>query len=284
MGCFTMYCIICGGPGENYYDNYIDEDIYMSDNTKWLNDVHAITRNYITKKGEYNSYGHVDIEGDDNMYSVCSSIWGQFDSIPSILVHTICLDILKNITKDFNCMLFFDIFKNNINEYTGTLENINYGGIENNLKQAYELNEGEEYFLENPVIEKKLNINKNIIKKQNFMIPTFLPFELQQLIFNYLDYRTLCKISTTCYCWYKLSINDIYWINMFKYEYNIDQIQKCNNIKELFKLYYLDPKIKDKIKNRKRIINCINQINLIYQKNVENITMERVKKKIRCNY
>jgi hypothetical protein len=37
------------------------------------------------------------------------------------------------------------------------------------------------------------------------------------------------------------------------------------SIEELFNLYYLDKNIRNKIKNRKRIIKCINQINLIYQ-------------------
>lgn len=91
-----------------------------------------------------------------------------------------------------------------------------------------------------------------------------MPPEIQNIIFEYLDFKEICIISNVCYYWYKLSIDDKYWRKLFNKKYDIDKVEE-SNMKQLFKLYYLDKNIEKKIKNRKRIIKCINQINLIYQ-------------------
>lgn len=169
MGCWTEYCLICGGPGENFY--YTDED--KEDNlelninekdTEWLDDVQVICYDYITKKGKYDSYGNVDIEGDDNMYCVCPSNWQDFDFIPGLLVHTVCLNLMDNVIKNFNNQIFFRIFKNKIGD-NQVLKNVDYQGIEKNLGQAYELNKNEEYFLQNPCNIEEIPTKQNIEKK-----------------------------------------------------------------------------------------------------------------------
>ena len=273
MGCFTQYCCICSGPGQNFYDHYNDDEndkgaVYEENkNTEWLDNVQVICKEYITGIGEYNSYGQVEIEGDDNLYNVTPSVWGSYDFIDGLLIHSICLSMLKKYMKDFNNKRFFNVFKNYVNDYC-IFRNIDYQGIENNLGQNYEVKEGEEYSIENPYITTKISL-ENKINKKKYIIPKFLSHEIQNIIFEYLDFKSMCTVSPVCYFWYILSIDNKYWINLLKDEYDFYEIErnKENNIKELFKLYYLDKNIKDKIKNRKRIINCINQINLLYQKN-----------------
>lgn len=270
MGSFTMYCIICSGPGENFYDNYNDNDdeYHENEDTAWLNRVQAIHKNGITEEGSYNSLGSIEINGDDNFYSLCPSIWNtsdDYDLIPSMLVHTICLSMLKKYIKDFNERKFFNIFKDHLLFY-GIIRDIDYQGIENNIGQNYQLIGDEEYYLENPDIIKNIDLEINIIKKDTYIIPKFLSNEIQNIIFEYLDYKPLCNISNVCYYWYKLSRMDKYWISIIKDRYDFHEIDNnCNNVKELFKIYFLDLRMEDKIKNRKRIIECINQINIIYQ-------------------
>jgi hypothetical protein len=108
MGMFTQYCCICSGPGENYYDHYNDEENSENDkgptflenkNTEWLKYVQVICKEYITKIGSYNGYGQDEIEGDDNLYNVTPSVWGEFDFIDGLLVHNICLNMLKEYIK-----------------------------------------------------------------------------------------------------------------------------------------------------------------------------------------
>lgn len=272
MGAFTKYCLICGGPGENYYEHYDDDydnNVYIFEenkDTEWLDKVQAICNDYITDIGEYESYGFIYVEGDSNTYHVADGGRDSFDEfIPGLLVHSICLDMTKKIIKNFNNKKFFNVLKNNANTYV--LNNIDYQGIENNLGQQYHVKKGEEYLIENPNIAKIKKIDaKNNIEKDKYLIPNFLPSEIQNIIFGYLDFKTMCNISSVCYYWYKLSIDDKYWKNIIIFEYNFYEIEenKENNIKELFKTYYLDKNIRKKIKNRKRIIECINQINLIY--------------------
>lgn len=92
-----------------------------------------------------------------------------------------------------------------------------------------------------------------------------LPLEIQYVIFDYLDYKSLCKVSSVCYYWYKISLDDKYWKNIFNNEYKIYCIEKYihfENIKDLFRECCLNTAMK----NRKRIINCINQVKSIYEK------------------
>lgn len=274
MGCFTQYCCICSGPGENYYNHYNDEEngesaVYEdNEKTEWLNKVQVICKEYITGIGEYNDYGQVEIEGDDNIYNVTPFVWGSYDFIDGLLVHNICFNMLKEYIKNFDFQQFFNIFENYVDDYC-IFKNIDYQGIEKNLGQNYEVNKGEEYLIEDPDITKiktqKPN-TENIIIKNNYKTPTFLPPEIQNMIFEYLDFKEICIVSNVCYYWYKLSIDDKYWRKLFNFEYKIDKLEE-SNMKQLFKLYYLDKNIRNKIKNRKRIVNCINQINFIYQKN-----------------
>lgn len=255
---FTEYCLICGGPGANSYynDDYVSISSENKD-TEWLSKVQAICKEYVTKIGSYNDYGQIEIEGDDNLYSVNKSQWGDFDFISGLLVHNICLSISKNIIKNFDNKKFFNIFKNHFGNYGYLLDNIDYQGIEKNLGQDYEVKEGEEYFLADP-IDMKISL-KDKINKKKYIIPNFLPPEIQNIIFEHLDFKSKCIVANVCYYWYKILSNNKYW-------YKIYEIEEFS-IEELFNLYYLDKNIRNKIKNRKRIIKCINQINLIYQKN-----------------
>lgn len=244
------YCLICGGPELGHYDK----------NRKWLSDVKAIHKNGVTKKGKYDKQGNINIEGDNNIYCVSSCCTGS-SVIPSFLVHCICLSMLENILKNYNAQNFYNIFKDFVNDN-------NYRVIKKNLRSYFDVDEEKEeneYILENPHIVKKLKTKKIIVEKEKYKIPNFLPTEIQQIIFQYFDYKIMCTISNVCYYWYILSINDKYWINIINDKYDFYEIENCKDMKELFKLYYLDSKIKDKIKNRKRIINCIEQINLIYK-------------------
>lgn len=111
MGCWTQYCLICGGPGENYYDNHINENIYSSKNTKWLDKVQVICNDYVTKNGKYDTYGNVDIEEDDNMYCVCPTNWIEFDFTPGLLVHSVCLELMYKIFINFDNKVFFNVLK-----------------------------------------------------------------------------------------------------------------------------------------------------------------------------
>jgi len=159
MGCFTQYCCICGGPGQNYYGHYNDEDdkpVFENDkNTIWLDKVQVICEKYITKNGEYDSYGNVDVKDDDKIYSVTPSVWNYFDDfIPGLLVHSICLSMLRKYIRNFNNKNFFIVFKNYVGDY-GIFNNIDYYGIEKYLGQDYKVNRGEEYLIENPYIIKK---------------------------------------------------------------------------------------------------------------------------------
>ena len=180
------------------------------------------------------------------------------------IIYVLIYNILKEYIKNFNCQKFFNIFENYVDDYC-FLKNIDYYGIEKNLGQNYYVNKEEEYLIEDPNITKKINPKKNITK-DNYIIPNFLPPEIQSMIFEYLDFKEICTISNICYYWYKLSIDDKYWRKLFNKEYDIDKVEE-SDMKQLFKLYYLDKNIENKIKNRKRIIKCVNQINLIYQKN-----------------
>lgn len=271
---FTQYCCVCGAPGQNiyndYYDKYKKELVFLENkNTEWLNKVQVICNNYITEIGEYNSHGQVEIKGDNNLYNTAPSYWKELENIPGILIHNVCFNILRKTIINFNCKDFFIIFKKYVGFY-GILENIYYG-IKDNSGHSYKVNKGEEYLIENPDIT-KIKINKTdtekIIIKKNYTFPNFLPPEIQSMILSYLDFKTMCIISNVCYYWYKLSIDNKYWKTIFRFEYNIYEIEE-SNIKQLFKIYYLDSNVKKKIKNRKRIMNCIDQINLIYQENIK---------------
>lgn len=270
---FTQYCCVCGAPGQNYYNHYNDkykkELIFLENkNTEWLKNVQVICSNYITEIGEYNFHGQVEIKGDNNLYNTAPSFWKYLENIPGILIHNVCFNILRKTITNFNCKYFFVIFKKYVGFY-GRLENIYYG-IKDNSGDSYKVNKGEEYLIENPDITKikinKTNTEKIIIKK-SYTFPNFLPPEIQSIILSYLDFKTMCSISNVCYYWYKLLINNKYWKTIFKIEYNICEIEE-SNIKQLFKLYYLDSNVKNKLKNRKRIMDCVDQINLIYQENI----------------
>jgi hypothetical protein len=170
------------------------------------------------------------------------------------------------LIKNFNDKIFFQVFKKKI--IFPSCIKIDYGGIEKKWGIWYEFKINEIHFLKNPdeIKFKKIKNNKMLYKK-NYLIPKFLPTELQIIIFEYLDYKTLCSISNVCYYWYKLSLNNRFWKKILENEYKLDinfdtKKYKNGNIKKFFEKYYLSPSMI----NRKRIINCISQINLIYSK------------------
>lgn len=236
---FTSYCLICGGPGTNcyYYNDSNDEDnyedtIFINGNkdTEWLDKVQSICKSYITDIGELDEYGFVNVEGDNNLY--CISGEYNNDIVQGLLVHNICLSMTKNIIKNFDNKKFFNIFKNHFGNRGYLLDNINYYGIEKNLGQDYDVKKGEEYFLAEP-IDIKICL-KDKINKQKYLIPNFLPPEIQNIILEHIDFKTKSIVSNVCYYWYEILRNQ---------------------------------NTKNKIKNKDRITKCINLIDLIYQKN-----------------
>lgn len=269
MGDFDIFCCICGGAPSNdvCVENEDNEDEIREyiDNKDlgWLKDVIVICEDHISKKGYYELGG---VTSEDKNYDVGPFIWDEnqkyYDNryCNGFLVHSICFELMCTKIINFNNSIFFNIFKNKIKDkYNGLLDVIYE--TENNCDQFFMIYEKSDLiFLENPN-EINLNINNSqkLINRDIYTIPNFLLIEIQELIFSYLDYKTLCKISNVCYYWYKLSINNKYWVNILKNDYNY-YINVNNNIKEIFKNSYLN------MKNRKRILKCIDSIRNIYNK------------------
>lgn len=72
MGCFDVYCFICGGPIYNgVYINEIKDSFY-----NWLNELIVLTSNdnFIEAKGSnYDSYGR--IKENDIIYNINYTNW-----------------------------------------------------------------------------------------------------------------------------------------------------------------------------------------------------------------
>ena len=60
------------------------------------------------------------------------------------------------------------------------------------------------------------------------------------MIFEYLDFKTMCIVSYVCYYWYKLSNNNKYWKNIIRNEYDFYEIEENKKQKKDNKMYKSD--------------------------------------------
>jgi hypothetical protein len=164
MGCYDVFCIICGNPYHSVYSNNIKELKELKKQSKWMdkcsmlliNDqvIHNVTEVAcnITFCNKSRKLCAEHIDKNINLLKNCSFM---DDTKYGIFIHTDCW---KYIKKSYKIELKYS--------YLPKIININYGDIENYWEQEFNfqgiLNDNKQYLCSSPLKNDK-NINQ--IKK-----------------------------------------------------------------------------------------------------------------------
>jgi len=169
MGCWSDYCLICGGPyrNEGYDDN---GDSVEYDDCEWL--VKSYT---ITKDNKLHRTGVVDCgmsESDGNEFCVCKMLWEDYsEEAQAIACHRSCYKLLK---KEFAYKLKFEDVYDMIDEYLCVLNDKSVYGEINEYSFGQEFESAafvkDRWLLQDPLIDtinrkRIFNIWKPLIKK-----------------------------------------------------------------------------------------------------------------------
>jgi len=193
MGWFSIYCIICGCPGEAYFtcENNEDPKGYY----EWLNKIREISEKKIS------SIGHCD-----DGYFICDSKSNSvesfgFGSKPSI-IHDTCFQLLKLVIFDNNPYL---TLKKNYNRYSQDL------GIKKGCRgQWLHIKSNDAWILNDPNQFPKID-NRTLLNFENDKTDSFslgditlnsLPKEIVLKICNHLNLVDLCILMQVSKSWY----------------------------------------------------------------------------------
>jgi hypothetical protein len=116
MGCFDVYCKICGVATYSYPMKDIDLEGYNDQKYEWLDDCIIVTPTHMYKGYSDDGYGKVEI---DNKLILLNHNISNYESVVyGYIIHAECLYELKNID---NLFVFLQTHKYNIivNKYHG---------------------------------------------------------------------------------------------------------------------------------------------------------------------
>jgi hypothetical protein len=176
MGCFDIFCILCGNPYRQAFEEEEEDEFKainykkVREDTKWMNDcTMLLASGEVVKNVSEDSCNGDFIDNNKKTYfaiydgSIRDKFWLKHGIDRGLFIHTDCYEYLSNkIGKE----LRFDMFNISINKNNGSilqqLYNIEYGDIENYWDQNFNFVEitldKKYYYLSSPLDNNKKNI------------------------------------------------------------------------------------------------------------------------------
>lgn len=288
MGCYTIYCCICGAPAEYVIilrdikdendesfvlnSRNIDSKDFTNEDISFLENIYVLTPKGIDKdfNNLYCDSGEI-YSNSECKYIINTFSYGKYPN--AILIHKTCCEILLyDLKLDYNeHFLFYAIWY--LRNRDGILPFTYNDPIYETMEQFCYMNRyDEQYWLfKSPSTIPIFHYleDKFIKNKSGNEYFDLLPIEIIEIILSFLDIKSILSFSETCKHINFVIKKSLYWKNKINNKYINSLIKNTDEYVNWF-LFYKELINSKNIKNFKRIFNKINEL-LTYFENFQSI-------------